>query len=67
MDRVCQLGYPVLFGISRKRVVDALLGGNTKAKERDGATAALSAYALGKAVRLYAYTMSRLIKTLWLC
>lgn len=35
LDHVCQLGYPVLFGISRKRVVDALLGGNTKAKERD--------------------------------
>lgn len=52
LDRVCQLGYPVLFGISRKRVVDALLGGNTKAKERDGATAALSAYALGKGCQL---------------
>ncbi|HEQ4737724.1 TPA: dihydropteroate synthase [Streptococcus pyogenes] len=52
LDRVCQLGYPVLFGISRKSVVDALLGGNTKAKERDGATAALSAYALGKGCQL---------------
>ncbi|HER7715489.1 TPA: dihydropteroate synthase [Streptococcus pyogenes] len=52
LDHVCQLGYPVLFGISRKRVVDALLGGNTKAKERDGATAALSAYALGKGCQL---------------
>lgn len=52
LDCVCQLGYPVLFGISRKRVVDALLGGNTKAKERDGATAALSAYALGKGCQL---------------
>ncbi|HFS5608892.1 TPA: dihydropteroate synthase [Streptococcus pyogenes] len=52
LDRVCQLGYPVLFGISRKRVVDALLGGNTKAKERDGATAALSAYALGKGCQI---------------
>nr|CAC39313.1 dihydropteroate synthase [Streptococcus pyogenes] len=52
LDHVCQLGYPVLFGISRKGVVDALLGGNTKAKERDGATAALSAYALGKGCQL---------------
>ncbi|HER9928699.1 TPA: dihydropteroate synthase [Streptococcus pyogenes] len=52
LDRVCQLGYHVLFGISRKRVVDALLGGNTKAKERDGATAALSAYALGKGCQI---------------
>ncbi|MDV5973804.1 Dihydropteroate synthase [Streptococcus canis] len=52
LEKVCQLGYPVLFGISRKRVVDALLGGNTKAKERDGATAALSAYALGKGCQI---------------
>ncbi|MGT2935653.1 dihydropteroate synthase [Streptococcus castoreus] len=52
LEQVCQLGYPVLFGISRKRVVDALLGGDTKAKDRDGATAALSAYALAKGCQI---------------
>lgn len=46
LDKVCQLGYPVLFGISRKRVVDYLLGGDTSPLERDQATAALSAYAV---------------------
>lgn len=48
LDQVCQLGYPVLFGISRKRVVDHLLGGGTSPLERDQATAALSAWALQK-------------------
>ncbi|MGT2745305.1 dihydropteroate synthase [Streptococcus phocae subsp. phocae] len=52
LDRVCQLGYPVLFGISRKRVVDALLGGQTKVEDRDGATAALSAYAISKGCQI---------------
>ncbi|KXT76558.1 dihydropteroate synthase [Streptococcus sp. DD12] len=52
LDKVCQLGYPVLFGISRKRIVDALLGGDTKPLERDQATAALSAWALQKGCRI---------------
>ncbi|VTS14124.1 dihydropteroate synthase [Streptococcus pseudoporcinus] len=52
LDKVCQLGYPVLFGISRKRVVDTLLGGNTKALERDKGTAALSAYAITKGCQI---------------
>lgn len=52
LDKVCQLGYPVLFGISRKRVVDYLLGGNTAALDRDMGTAALSAYALSKGCQI---------------
>ncbi|KHD43865.1 dihydropteroate synthase [Streptococcus hongkongensis] len=52
LDQVCQLGFPVLFGISRKRVVDALMGGQTKALERDGATAALSGYAISKGCQI---------------
>lgn len=52
LESVCQLGYPVLFGISRKRTVDYLMGGNTKALDRDGATAALSAYALSKGCQI---------------
>lgn len=52
LDKVTALGYPVLFGISRKRVVDHLLGGQTQALDRDQATAALSAYALSKGCRM---------------
>lgn len=52
LEKVCQLGYPVLFGISRKRVVDALLGGGSHVLERDKATAALSAYAISKGCQI---------------
>ena len=52
LDQITSLGYPVLFGISRKRVVDSMLGGNTKPQERDMATAALSAYAVGKGCQI---------------
>ena len=52
LDKVVALGYPVLFGISRKRVVNYLLGGNTQAKDRDQGTAALSDMLLARAVRL---------------
>lgn len=52
LDQVCQLGYPVLFAISRKRVVDALLGGRTKALERDKGTAALTAFAINKGCQI---------------
>ncbi|MCO4624679.1 dihydropteroate synthase [Streptococcus infantarius subsp. infantarius] len=52
LDVVCQLGYPVLFGISRKRTVDYLLGGGTAALERDMGTAALSAWAIAKGCQI---------------
>ena len=52
LDKVVGLGYPVLFGISRKRVVDFLLGGNIPAKDRDQGTAALSAYAVSKGCQI---------------
>lgn len=52
LEKVCQLGYPVLFGISRKRVVDYLLGGNTKPTDRDQATASLSAWAIQKGCQI---------------
>lgn len=51
LDQVCQLGYPVLFGISRKRVVDSLLGGRVPT-ERDKGTAALSAWAIQKGCQI---------------
>lgn len=52
LDAVCQLGYPVLCGISRKRTVDYLLGGGTAALERDMGTAALSAWAIAKGCQI---------------
>ena len=52
LDQVTALGYPVLFGISRKRVVDYLLGGGTVAKDRDQATAALSVFAISKGCQI---------------
>lgn len=52
LDKVCQLGFPVLFGISRKRTVDYLLGGETLASERDMGTAALSAWAIAKGCQM---------------
>lgn len=52
LDKIVALGYPVLFGISRKRVVDFLLGGGTNPLERDQATAALSAYAISKGCQM---------------
>lgn len=52
LDQVTGLGYPVLFGISRKRIVDYLLGGQTLAKDRDQATAALSVYAISKGCQM---------------
>lgn len=52
LDKVVELGYPVLFGISRKRVVDYLLGGNIPAKDRDQGTAALSGYAVSKGCQI---------------
>lgn len=52
LDAVCHLGYPVLFGISRKRTVDYLLGGGTAALERDMGTAALSAWAIAKGCQI---------------
>ena len=52
LERVTSLGYPVLFGISRKRTVNYLLGGNRDMLERDQGTAALSAWALMKGCRI---------------
>lgn len=52
LDRITSLGYPVLFGISRKRVVNHLLGGESVPQERDQATAALSAWAVSKGCEL---------------
>lgn len=68
LEQITSLGYPVLFGISRKRVVDHLLGGNTQPSERDQATAALSAFAIQKGclmVRVHNVEANRDIVKVW--
>ncbi|MFH0373093.1 dihydropteroate synthase [Streptococcus sp. A22] len=68
LEKITGLGYPVLFGISRKRVVDHLLGGNTLAADRDQATAALSAWAISKGckmVRVHNVQANRDLVTVW--
>lgn len=68
LEQITGLGYPVLFGISRKRVVDHLLGGNTLATDRDQATAALSAWAISKGckmVRVHNVQANRDLVTVW--
>lgn len=68
LEAITALGYPVLFGISRKRVVDHLLGGNTLASQRDQATAALSAFAIQKGcqmVRVHNVKANRDIVKVW--
>ncbi|MGU7930295.1 dihydropteroate synthase [Streptococcus suis] len=68
LDQITDLGYPVLFGISRKRVVDYLLGGNSLPTDRDQATAALSAWAVQKGckmVRVHNVAANRDIVKVW--
>lgn len=68
LDQITGLGYPVLFGISRKRVVDYLLGGNSLPTDRDQATAALSAWAVQKGckmVRVHNVAANRDVVKVW--
>lgn len=68
LDQITGLGYPVLFGISRKRVVDYLLGGNSLPTDRDQVTAALSAWAVQngcKMVRVHNVAANRDIVKVW--
>lgn len=68
LDQITGLGYPVLFGISRKRVVDYLLGGNSLPTNRDQATAALSAWAVQKGckmVRVHNVAANRDVVKVW--
>ncbi|HFI0790806.1 TPA: dihydropteroate synthase [Streptococcus suis] len=68
LDQITGIGYPVLFGISRKRVVDYLLGGNSLPTDRDQSTAALSAWAVQKGckmVRVHNVAANRDIVKVW--
>ncbi|MCK4029719.1 dihydropteroate synthase [Streptococcus iners] len=68
LEQITGLGYPVLFGISRKRVVDYLLGGNSLPTDRDQATAALSAWAVQKGckmVRVHNVAANRDVVKVW--
>lgn len=51
LSHICQLGYPVLFGISRKRTVGTLLD-ERPPQQRDKGTAALSAWAIAKGCQI---------------
>ena len=57
LDKVVALGYPVLFGISRKRVVDYLLGGNTQLRTAIRERLLYLAMLLARVVRLSVYIM----------
>ncbi|HFI0256316.1 TPA: dihydropteroate synthase [Streptococcus suis] len=68
LNQITGLGYPVLFGISRKRVVDYLVGGNSLPTDRDHATAALSAWAVQKGckmVRVHNVEANRDVVKVW--
>ena len=58
LDKVVALCYPVLFGISRKRVVDYLLGGNTQLRTVIRERLLCLAMLLARVVRLSVCIMS---------
>lgn len=51
LDELVALGYPVLLATSRKRMIKELIEGDSKAGERDTATAATTIYGMEKGVR----------------
>ncbi len=62
LDELVAVGYPVLLATSRKRLIKELIDGESKADERDAATAATTIYGLEKgvkAVRVHNITINR--------
>lgn len=51
LDELVGVGYPVLLATSRKRMIKELIEGESKADERDTATAATTIYGMEKGVR----------------
>lgn len=51
LNELVALGYPVLLATSRKRMIKELMEGDSKAGERDTATAATTIYGMEKGVR----------------
>lgn len=51
LDELVAVGYPVLLATSRKRMIKELIDGESKAEERDAATAATTIYGLEKGVK----------------
>lgn len=51
LDELVAVGYPVLLATSRKRMIKELIDGESKAAERDAATAATTIYGMEKGVR----------------
>ena len=62
LDELVAVGYPVLLATSRKRMIKELIDGESKADERDAATAATTIYGLEKgvgAVRVHNIAINR--------
>ena len=57
LDELVATEYPVLLATSRKRFIKEMIGTETKALERDEATAATTAYGIMKASKLCVYIM----------
>lgn len=51
LDEIVDTGYPVLLATSRKRMIKEIIGYDTKADERDEATAATTIFGMEKGVR----------------
>ena len=51
LDELVATDYPILLATSRKRFIKEMIGGDTKAIERDEATAATTAYGIMKGVQ----------------
>ncbi len=68
LDELVATGYNVLLATSRKRLINDLLGGESKVDERDEGTAATTAYGIEKgvhAVRVHNVQMNkRVAKTI---
>lgn len=51
LDELVATDYPILLATSRKRFIKEMMGGDSKAIERDEATAATTAYGIMKGVQ----------------
>lgn len=52
LDRISELGFPLLTGLSRKRMIAAILDGETLPEQRDGASAAAAVICAMKGARI---------------
>ncbi|MFT6423541.1 MAG: dihydropteroate synthase [Thalassolituus sp.] len=52
LEQICQLGFPLLTGLSRKRMIAAILNGDEAPEQRDGASAAAAVICAMKGARI---------------